>query len=68
MLLKPPDDKQARLAELDRLAKVVPVARRRQIMEESRILRAGIKGEEESPYRLDFQLTGTWYRRGGKYL
>jgi len=45
MLLKPPDDKQARLAEPDRLAKVVPVARRRQIMEESRILRAGIKGE-----------------------
>jgi len=54
MLLKAPDDKQARLAELDRLAKVAPPSRKRQVAEESRILRAGIKGEQESAYFLDF--------------
>ena len=54
MLLKAPDDKSHQLAELDRLAKVAPIARRRQIAEESRILRAGIKGEQESAYFLDF--------------
>jgi hypothetical protein len=43
MFLKAPDDTLARLAELDRLTKVVPTPRRRQILEESRILRAGIK-------------------------
>ncbi len=42
MLLKPPDDKQPLLADLDWLAKVGSFARRRYIAEESRILRAGI--------------------------
>lgn len=54
MLLKAPDDKSDQLAELDRLAKIAPSARRRQIAEENRILRAGIKGEQESTYLLDF--------------
>jgi hypothetical protein len=54
MLLKAPDDKQARLAELDRFAKVAPPSRKWQIAEESRILRAGIKGEQESAYLLVF--------------
>jgi hypothetical protein len=56
MLLKAPDDKTALLAELDRLTKVAPLPRKRQIAEESRILRAGIKGEQESAYLLDFHL------------
>ena len=47
MLLKAPDDKSHQLAELDRLAKVAPVTRRRQIAAESRILGAGIKEDED---------------------
>jgi len=54
MLLKHPDDKQSLLAELERLAKVAPLTRKRHIAEETRILRAGIKGEQESAYLLDF--------------
>ena len=42
MLLKSPDDTSHRLAELDRLARVAPLSRRRQILEESPIFRAGI--------------------------
>jgi len=56
MLLKAPDDKQAWLAELDRLGRVAPPLRKRQIAEESRILRAGIKGEQQSAYVLDVHL------------
>jgi hypothetical protein len=58
MLLKAPDDKSQFLAELDRLATVPPRSRKRQIAEESRIFRAGIKGEQESACLLDFQLAG----------
>ena len=54
MLLKAPDDKSHQLAALERLAKLAPFARKRQIAEEMRILRAGIKGEQESAYLLDF--------------
>ena len=54
MLLKAPDDKRHQLTELDRLATVAPLPRRRQIIDESRILRAGIKGEQEAAYLLDF--------------
>jgi hypothetical protein len=42
MLPKASDDKQALLTELDRLARFAPPPRKRQIAEESRILRAGI--------------------------
>ena len=54
MLLKASDDKSHYLTELDRLARVAPSTRKRQIAEESRILRAGIKSEQESAYLLDF--------------
>jgi hypothetical protein len=43
MLLKTPDDKSARVAGPDRRAKMARVRRRRQIAEEHRIRRAGIK-------------------------
>ena len=56
MLLKAPDDKSQLLAELDRLATVAAPPRKRQIAEESRILRAGLKGEQASAYLLDFHL------------
>jgi hypothetical protein len=42
MLLRVSDDKSHQLAELDRLAEVASVARRRQIAEERRVLWAGI--------------------------
>jgi hypothetical protein len=54
MLLKAPDDKTAQLADLEWHATVAPPARRRQILEESRTLRAGIKGEQESAHLLGF--------------
>jgi hypothetical protein len=47
VLLKAPDDKTALLAELGLMAEVTPPLRKRQIAEESRILRAGIKGEQK---------------------
>jgi hypothetical protein len=56
MLLKAPDAKEALLVELDRLARVAPLPQKRQIAEEGRILRAGLKGEQESAYLLDFGL------------
>jgi len=56
MLLKTPDSKEALLAELDRLARVAPLPQKRQIAEEVRILRAGLKGEQESAYLLNFGL------------
>jgi len=43
MRLKTPDDTTARVAGPDRLAKMARVPRKRQIAEERRILRAGIK-------------------------
>jgi hypothetical protein len=59
MLLKAPDGKKALLAELDRLAKVAPLPQKQRIAEEIRILRAGLKGEQESAYLLDFDLKGS---------
>jgi hypothetical protein len=59
MLLKAPDDKSQLLAELDRLATVAAPPQKRQIAEESRILRAGLKGEQESAYLLDFHMKGS---------
>jgi hypothetical protein len=41
ILLKAPDDKQSLLADLGRLEKLAPAARRWQIFEESRILHIG---------------------------
>lgn len=54
MLLKAPDDETAQLADWEQFATVASPARRRQILEERRILRSGIKGEQESAGLLDF--------------
>ncbi len=56
MLLKAPDDKSALLAELERLAARAAPKQRGDIEEELRALRAGIKGEKEAAYLLDFHL------------
>ena len=62
MLLKPPDGKTARLAELDGLAKVAPLPRKRHIAEESRIhalLRvSGVSNEKEPLAVMEPTLTG----------
>ncbi len=56
MLLKDPDDKHVLLAELERLAAEATPSKRRRILEEIGTLRAGIKGEQESAYLLDFHM------------
>ncbi len=56
MLLKAPDDKRPLIAELERLAAGAAPQQRREIAEELRTLRAGIKGEQEAAYLLDFHL------------
>ena len=48
MLLKAPDDKSQLIIELDLLETVAAPPRKRQIAEDSRILRAGLKGEQAS--------------------
>jgi hypothetical protein len=56
MLLKGPDDKYALVAQLERLAAEATPSKRRQMWERIRTLRAGIKGEQESAYLLDFHM------------
>jgi hypothetical protein len=48
VLLKQADDKSASVAELEALAKSAGSGKRREIDEELRILRAGLKGEKEA--------------------
>ncbi len=55
MLLKAPDDKRPLLLELERLAATAAPRQKREIEEMLRTLRAGIKGEQEAAYLLDFQ-------------
>ena len=56
MLSKAPDDKSQLLAELDRLATLASPRQKGKIAEEIRTLRAGLEGEQQSAYLLDFQL------------
>ena len=66
MLLKPPAGKTARLAELDGLAKVAPLPRKRHIAEESRIhaLRrmSGVSNEKEPLAVMEPTLPVPWDR------
>jgi hypothetical protein len=54
MLLKNADSKERDIEELERLSKVAPAALKSKIEQELRSLRAGIKGEKESAYLIDF--------------
>src|SRR5437016_1060418 len=56
MLLKTADRKEAAIAELERLKVVAPANRKADIEQELRIMRAGLRGEEEAAYLIDFHL------------
>lgn len=55
MLIKKADDKSATLTELESLAKSAGSRKRREIEEELRTLRAGLKGEREAAYLINFE-------------
>ncbi len=54
MLLKKADSKDHQIAELERLQSGATGERRSRIEQEIRIVRAGIKGEQEAAYLIDF--------------
>jgi hypothetical protein len=54
MLLKKSDDKQSAIAELEALAQAASGPVKTRIEAELRNVRAGIKGEQESAYLIDF--------------
>jgi hypothetical protein len=56
MLLKQADSKDTLLHDLERLIAAVPVDRKRRIEQELRTVRAGIKGEQDAAYHIDFHL------------
>lgn len=56
MILKHADSKAPQIAELERLLTIAPSDHRPKIEQELRILQAGIKGEKEAAYFIDFDL------------
>lgn len=69
MLLKALDDKSHLLVKLDECAMAAPSCRRRQILEESRILCAGNRGEEEQGVKRSVPILDGWaHSRSGKHL
>lgn len=56
MILKKSDDRNPQIAELENILKYAPENKKSLIQKELNILRAGIKGEQESIYHIDFNL------------
>lgn len=56
MILKQADSKQAQIDKLNHLITIAPSTTKSKIESELRMLSAGIKGEEEVAYHLDFNL------------
>lgn len=56
MILKNADDKEAQINELLRLISIAPPLIKPKIEQQLRFLRAGIKGEQEVAYLIDFNL------------
>jgi hypothetical protein len=56
MLIKIADDKSKQLATLEALLKDADSLTQKRIKDELRIMHAGIKGEQESAYQIDFHL------------
>ena len=54
MLLKQADSKEHLLNDLERLFTTAPGDRKRRIEQELRVVRAGVKGEQEAAYLIDF--------------
>lgn len=56
MLLKSADKKDEQIAELERVISIAPADRKVKIEQELRNVRAGLKGEQEAAYLIDFGL------------
>ena len=56
MLLKAADDKSDQIQQLENLLAVAPTAKKSLIEQELRNIRAGIKGEQEAAYLINFDL------------
>ena len=56
MILKDADDKSKHIFELEKLVAIAPTNRKDGIQQEIRMMRAGIKGEEEAAYLINFDL------------
>ena len=56
MLLKPAAKKDEQIAELERVISIAPADRKAKIEQELRNVRAGLKGEQEAAYLIDFGL------------
>jgi hypothetical protein len=56
MLLKSADKKDEQIAELERLVSIAPTGSKARIEQELRNIRAGLKGEQEAAYLIDFGL------------
>lgn len=56
MLLKSADDKSSQIRQLEALLEIAPPVKRTLIEQELRNIRAGIKGEQEAAYLIDFDL------------
>ena len=54
MLLKHADSKDTLLHDLERLMAAAPADRKKRIEHELRVVRAGVKGEQEAAYLIDF--------------
>jgi hypothetical protein len=54
MLLKEADSKEKLLHDLERLTAAAPADRKKRIEQELRVVRAGVKGEQEAAYLIDF--------------
>ena len=56
MIIKEIDQKTEHVKELERLAEIAPVAMKSKVKEELRKVQAGMKGEKEAAYFIDFSL------------
>lgn len=56
MILKKADSKEPQINELKRLIQIAPASTRTKLEKELRMLQAGIKGENDAAYFIDFEL------------
>ena len=54
MIVKQPDDRSSHIAQLEELLEIVPADKKSTVAAELRALRAGMKGERDSSYLIDF--------------
>ncbi|WP_054971093.1 nuclease-related domain-containing protein [Alicyclobacillus ferrooxydans] len=54
MIVKQPDDRSSHITQLEELLEIVPADKKSTVAAELRALRAGMKGERDSSYLIDF--------------